>query len=382
MILPESQNTTTAEIYKWYASKPQSHREHLGASLIGSECDRALWQTFRWVALPQFEGRILRLFDTGVREEARVFEELRGIGVELHTHQDGKQISCRDDSGHFGGSVDAIAKGLPEAPKTWAVVEIKTHNAKSWEDVKAKGVADSKPRHYAQMQIYMRLLKLERALYFAVNKDTDHIYTEWVHHDERASSVLLGRAETIINAVQPPAKLSEDPAYFGCKFCDFNAHCHQKKVAAVNCRTCSHSTPGANGTWHCNVSTDSKKLTKGQQERACEQHLYIPPLLPTGVPIDAGEGWVEYEMPGGKTFKNGQGHLTSRELEIAPQEAIESPKIAEIKTAFPGARITKVTPARKSKNLKDFSGMAYQAFEPFETPKRTPGDRMNDDIPF
>ena len=382
MNLPERQNTTTAEIYKWYAAKPQSHREHLGASLIGAECDRYLWQSFRWVALPQFEGRILRLFDTGTREEARVFDELRGIGVELHTHEGGQQIKCRDKTGHFGGSVDAIAKGLPEAPKTWAVVEIKTHNAKSWVGVKAIGVAESKPKHYAQMQIYMRLLKLERALYFAVNKDTDHVYTEWVHHDESASSVLLGRAESIIRASQPPAKLSEDPAYFGCKFCDFNAHCHQKKVATVNCRTCSHSTPGADGTWHCNVSIESRKLTKGQQERACEQHLFIPPLVPTGAAVDAGEGWVEYEMPGGKTFRNGQAYLTSRELEIAPQDVIESPQIAEIKAAFPGARIEKVTPVRKRRNAKDLSAMAYAPLEPYDPAKRIPGDPMDDDLPF
>jgi hypothetical protein len=233
------------------------------------------------------------------------------------------------------------------------------------------------------MQIYMRLLKLERALYIAVNKDTDHVYTEWVHHNESASSVLMGRAASIISAAQPPAKLSEDPAYFGCKFCEFNAHCHQKKVATVNCRTCSHSTPVADGAWHCNVSTEPKKLTKGQQERACEQHLFIPPLVPTGVAVDAGEGWVEYEMPGGGTFRNGEAYLTSRELEMAPQEVIELPQIAQIKKAFPGAMISKVTPvARKRKNAKDFSDMVYAPTAPYDPTKRIPGDPMDDDIPF
>ena len=103
MNLPERQNTTTAEIYKWYASKPQSHREHLGASLIGAECDRYLWQSFRWVALPQFEGRILRLFDTGTREEARVFGcPLQRICVHI------KQLSSSASSVH-GAVVVALA---------------------------------------------------------------------------------------------------------------------------------------------------------------------------------------------------------------------------------------------------------------------------------
>jgi hypothetical protein len=61
----------------------------------------------------------------------RVYEELRAIGVELHTEQNGQQIDCRDDSGHFGGSVDGIGRGFAEGPKTWAVLEIKTANFSS-----------------------------------------------------------------------------------------------------------------------------------------------------------------------------------------------------------------------------------------------------------
>jgi hypothetical protein len=73
--------------------------------------------------------------------------------------------------------------------------------------------------------------------------------------------------------------------------------------------------------------------------------------------------------------------LTSKELEIAPQEAIESPQIAEIKAAFPGARIENVTP-RKRRNAKDLSAMAYAPLEPYDPAKRIPGDPMDDDIPF
>ena len=99
--------------------------------------------------------------------------------------------------------------------------------------------------------------------------------------------------------------------------------------------------------------------------------------------MDAGEGWVEYEMPGGGTFRNGQAYLTSKELEILPQEVIAAPQIAEIKSAFPSARVTKVTPAvRKRKNAKDLSAMAYGPTEPYDPSKRIPGDPFDDDIPF
>jgi hypothetical protein len=41
----------------------------------------------------------------------------------------------RDEAGHFGGSMDAVALGIPEAPKTWHLCEFKTHNAKSFADL-------------------------------------------------------------------------------------------------------------------------------------------------------------------------------------------------------------------------------------------------------
>ena len=53
----------------------------------------------------------------------------------------GRQWRVEAHGGHFGGSLDAVAIGLREAPKTWHVVEFKTHSAKSFRDLVAKGVA-------------------------------------------------------------------------------------------------------------------------------------------------------------------------------------------------------------------------------------------------
>ena len=101
---------TSQAITAWYEAKPQDFRDHLGASLIGHSCNRYLWLTFRWAVMPKFEGRMLRLFNTGNREEIRIAEELRGIGVELYTDEDGKQITVRDDSG--GTPAGSMADGF------------------------------------------------------------------------------------------------------------------------------------------------------------------------------------------------------------------------------------------------------------------------------
>ena len=134
-----------------------------------------------------------------------------------------------------------MAIGLLEAPKTWHVLEFKTHSRKSFADLTAKTVRDSKPQHFAQMQIYLHLTGLTRALYLAVNKDTDDLYVERVAADRAFAERLLEKAGRIIFAPTPPARLSEDPSWYQCRFCDHAPLCHQGQAAAVNCRTCLHS---------------------------------------------------------------------------------------------------------------------------------------------
>ena len=51
---------------------------------------------------------------------------------------------------------------------------------KSFRDSSAKGVVEAKPQHWAQMQIYMHLTGLTRALDLVVGKDTDDLHVERV----------------------------------------------------------------------------------------------------------------------------------------------------------------------------------------------------------
>jgi CRISPR/Cas system-associated exonuclease Cas4 (RecB family) len=366
--VPASQHTTGEAIVKWRAREKQEHREHLGASLIGHACDRHIWLSFRWAMTPSWDGRMLRLFDRGKREEAVVAEELRGIGVDLHTHDGDKQIECRDESGHFGGSVDGIGRGFPEAPKTWAILEVKTHSAKSFTDLKKVGVAESKPQHYAQMQSYMGLLKLERAMYLAVNKDNDELYTEWVHFDEDAFKAMQERARRIIDSKTPPAKLSEDPAHWQCKGCPFFSVCHEQKVAEVSCRTCCHATPVAAGAWHCDVHGTARN--KGEQRSACEQHLFIPDLVPFGEAVDGGVAHIEYRhRETGKTFINGVSGYSSKELSASAAGTVTEPIVEAMRATF----TAKVVASKPRRGKRDLSNLP---------PAEAYDHDFNDPIPF
>jgi hypothetical protein len=340
--LPSPQASTAQAILRWWEAKPDEHRAHLGASLIGHPCDRRLWLTFHWTGKEMFNGRMLRLFSTGQREEPRVVEELRGIGCEVHADDGQAQFRVAACDGHFGGSMDGVVLGLPEAPATWHVLEVKTHSAKSFKDLAAKGVQAAKPLHYAQMQTYMHLGELERALYYAVNKDTDETYIERVAYDKAFAEQLVAKAQRIISADSPPQRLSNDPAWFECKFCPFHEHCHWTRFPEANCRTCVHSTPVANAQWEC--ASKKRTLTLAQQRQGCEEHLFIPPMLDRiGEPIDSTEKSVTYKLADGRTLTNGQGGQSSHQLHMLGLENATAPELLAALAQFPGAKISKVT---------------------------------------
>ena len=330
--LPCAPTPTLTAIYADYeARQGDGFRDHLGASIIGKSCARALWCDFRWITPARHSGRLLRLFETGQLEEDRLVRNLRATGATVLEvdPETGRQFRVEAHGGHFGGSLDGVALGLLEAPKTWHVLEFKTHSVKSFNDLTAKGVVLAKPQHAAQMQIYMHLTGITRALYVAVCKDTDALHIERIEADSAMAERLLEKAGRIIFAQHPPVRISEDPAWFECRFCDHHGACHEGGGAAVTCRSCLHATPvgalpeevdtGSSsgsainnglGGWHC--TRHDRMLTPAEQRAACGRHLFIPDLIP-GEVIDAGDDVVTYRMTDGSTWAN-----DARTTEAAP----------------------------------------------------------------
>lgn len=282
-------------------------RPHLGASQIGNPCGRALWYSFRWSKPASFEARMLRLFARGQREENIFVELLRNAGVTVVTHnqQTGQQFSFK--TSHFGGSMDGACVGLPDAPKTWHVWECKTFSAKTFNDLAKKGVKESKPEHYFQMQAYLAWTGMTRALYTAVCKDDDRLHLERIDFDKAEADKLFAKAQRIIDAVEPPPGISERPDWYECKLCDYHALCHGSAVPLPTCRSCAHVTPIADGQWHC--TRNNKLLDVAAQKAACQSHRYIPALLvrfAEVVDADTEENWIKYRhRVTGHEFING-----------------------------------------------------------------------------
>jgi len=226
-------------------------RYHMGASSIGDKCGRKIWYDFRWVTQTLHCGQLLRLFNRGHLEEDRFVGWLRAAGATVWQHDPatGKQYQFFGYKGHFGGEADGVAEGIiPGGPY---LLEFKTHNDDSFKSLVRNGVEIDKEMHYIQMQIYMGAFGLDRALYLAINKNNDAIHDEVVKFNRQVYDKYTNRAQLLIDAPEPPPRISRDPSWWECKFCNHHSVCHTSAAPLVNCRTCAHSTPVHNGKWVC-----------------------------------------------------------------------------------------------------------------------------------
>ena len=313
----------------------QQHREfprpHMGLSVLGHHCERYIWLCFRWAVIEKFEGRMLRLFRRGQREEETIVQDLRAIGIKINS-------TCLDEGGQkrvdFGGfvsgSIDGIIEsGVPGAEKTRHIAEFKTHSLKSFKELQTKGVYESKRQHWWQMQGYMLGEKVDRALYVAVCKDNDQMYTERVYLDKAKAQSLIERGHRLALSERIPEPLSADPTWYQCRFCAAHDFCHVTHLSEeVNCRTCSMITPTKDGKFLC-AAMKNHELTIEEQRMGCEAHVAHPDLVPwkwCGGTPDGACGIYEIK---GKQFTNGlpwfhPEALTTHELLIIEHEGTKN----------------------------------------------------------
>lgn len=294
-----SDGALVTAIYEKYEKThgAEQARTYLGASIIGKECARALWYDFRFASKEKFGGRMYRLFQTGHLAEPRFVADLRAVDVEVHDVDPatGKQFGFSDHGGHMRGHMDGCARFIPGGGRAWHCCEFKTHSDKSFKELRNKGLATAKPQHHAQMQWYMGQSGMERGLYLAVNKNTDELYAERIKFDKVLFEQLQAKAEGIIFASTPPAKLSNDPKYYLCNWCPHKEVCHDHKVPALSCRTCVHSTPEREGDGRWSCAKHRVDIPVNVQRIGCGDHLPLPFLLTYAEAIDAGEDWIEFQ---------------------------------------------------------------------------------------
>lgn len=311
--LPIVKSPVVAAIEAAYvAGRQEEERGYIGASVVATDCERRLWYSYRWATQKeQFDGRMLRLFATGHSQEERLIDDLRSAGVTVWDVDPatGEQWAVIWADGHGGTHLDGRCIGVPGAEKTEHLLECKSHNEKSFGQLKKHGLKISHPVHWGQCQIGMHGFGLTRCLYLAVNKDTDELHAVRIEYDAAEAIALVTKVERVVGAETGPSRISEDPEWFQCRFCPSQTLCHGRDFARRNCRTCLHSSPVKGGGWRCDkwsTADESWLLDIRAQRVGCPSHLYLPSLVGgEQVDVDEEAGTVTYRMPDGAEWQDG-----------------------------------------------------------------------------
>lgn len=268
-------------------------RWHLGASIIGEPCVRAIWYKYRWVRHEVRSGRMYRLLNRGQREEDRYIEFLLGTGWNVYTHEvppkydwdgihppkladKGKQYRVSWLHGHFGGSLD----GVGEAPAAYQLsdpmlLEFKTKGTgKGFNMLMSKGVAKTDAVHWAQSCTYGYGKDLKYGVYFSTNKNDDDMHVELTALDHNVGKQMVNKAERIITSQTPPERISDNPLYDECKInCRFSDICHSGKPVEKNCRSCVKCVPTENAEFFC--TAENAVIPRDIVRQGCGGHESI-----------------------------------------------------------------------------------------------------------
>lgn len=212
--------------------------KNIGFGAIGHPCRLKIYNDINTDIPEVFKADTLRIFRNGHLDEATMASELRLLdGIELHTHdpnRGGKQYKLDNLGGRLTGRLDGVIKGLKQAPATWHVWEHKSVNQKKFDKLEKLKVQHGEKQalkiwdevYYAQAQMNMFHAELDRH-YLTVSTPGVRVVTSCrTELDGGYAEMLIRKAEHIINAKNPPERISNNPEDFICKFCRWREKCH------------------------------------------------------------------------------------------------------------------------------------------------------------
>ena len=220
--------------------KKEPKRDYLGASCWGEECKRKL--AYNWHGFEPQESTFPReqmyaITEMGHAGEPIVASMLRAAGFELFTENQktGKQFAFYEADGKLRGHCDGIILSGPDQlddgrrlifPVLW---ENKLLNNKNWNLARKDGYRKAKPIYYSQINTYGAYFDVPNgALVTCLNRDSGELYVEYVPFDSMIAQESTDRAVAVITSEAPDdfARLSDDPDFFMCRFCDHRLKCH------------------------------------------------------------------------------------------------------------------------------------------------------------
>ena len=196
-------------------------RKYIGASSIGSLCERAIWYRYNGHVPEALPAKQKRNFSIGKRLEGLVLDCIEQAGVKIaRTWYDLKDAEIE----LFQGHIDAM--WLAEDGSAKAILEVKTARDSSFNIFVNRGLKHWNPTYYSQIQSYMGMSGVHEAYLIALNKDTSDLHDERILFNAPFYEQLKRRCQRILDATEAPERINRNPMYFTCRGCQFKGACH------------------------------------------------------------------------------------------------------------------------------------------------------------
>lgn len=212
-------------------------RRYLGMSALGQSCSRRLWYDYHAPSQgAAFDAATLKRFADGHASEDVMANRLRLVpGLTLLTidPETGRQWGFSDLDDRLKGHMDGAVAGLMQAPKAWHVWEGKCTNEKSFLAFVKLRNADEKtalakwnPTYYAQAVLYMHYSGMDRHYLTVCTPGARDWASARTEADPGEAIRLVEKARRILDATVPLARISNDPAWHECRYCQHHEVCH------------------------------------------------------------------------------------------------------------------------------------------------------------
>ena len=225
-----------AEAAEKAAKRSDEGTHRTSGGRIGQTCLRCI--QFEYFKTPQdkpLTGKTARIFKRGHIFEDMMADWIKQAGLTLLTSKpDGGQFGFSVAKGRIVGFVDGIITGGPaEAGPYNRLWENKAVGSKTWGKLHKNGLKEASPIYFGQVQIYMAYMNLDEnpALFTAINCDSMEIYEESVPFNGQVAQELSDKAVQVIGACEAGEllpRVSNDPSWYECRFCNFSKRCHHE----------------------------------------------------------------------------------------------------------------------------------------------------------
>lgn len=208
------------------AGRPK--RTYLGASMLGDPCLRKIVYHHRGAPEKPPEGRMRRIWARGHAAESRIIKWLRQAGFTVVDRtRSGGQIEFKQADGRIAGHIDGVVTAGPATLPYPLLLELKCLNNKSWNDLRRRGLAESKEVYNAQIHLYMGYLDLRSCLFGAENADTEELWWHVIPFDLAEAQRVSDRAVDVLRSSDGPLprRLCNAPDFWRARMCGYADTC-------------------------------------------------------------------------------------------------------------------------------------------------------------